>query len=90
MTTYRKRPVTIEAVRWTGDNIAHVHAFLGEHWLGLSGDAQSVMLPTLHGPVPAEPGAWICKGPRDFWPVDDETFTETYELVDDAPAGDRP
>jgi hypothetical protein len=82
MATYRKRPVTVEATQWTGDNIARVRVFLGEHWIGLSDDAQSVMLPTLHGPVPAEPGAWICRGPRDFWPVDDATFAETYEAVD--------
>ena len=77
---YRKLPVEIDAIRWTGDNIAQVHAFLGEHWIGMSG--KSIMMPTLHGPVRAEPGAWICKGARDFWPVDRDTFLETYEPVD--------
>lgn len=31
MTTYRKRPIEVEAIRWTGDNLAAVARLLAEH-----------------------------------------------------------
>jgi hypothetical protein len=83
---FRKRPVVVSAIQWTGENLDELRAFLGDAWIGQD-DSGAVLLPTLHGPVPAEVGAWICRGLRDFWPVEVETFAMTYEPVE-AVAGD--
>lgn len=77
---FRKRPVEVAAIQWTGENLDEVRAFLGDAWIGQYANG-AVTLPTLHGPVPAEVGAWVLRGPRDFWPVESETFAETYEPV---------
>lgn len=77
---FRKRPVVVSAIQWTGENLEDVKAFLGDAWIGVT-DKGAVLLPTLHGDVPCELDAWVCRGPRDYWPVEGETFAETYEPV---------
>lgn len=84
---YRKKPVVIEAMEWTGQNtdalflwidadtdppcVSAVHA--GEHGRRLEID-------TLEGVMTAQPGDWIIKGVNsEFYPCKPDIFEATYE-----------
>jgi len=81
---YRKKPVVIEAVRWTGENFEEV-ADLVE---GLKGrfiydeSDMSLKLITLEGTMTAMPGDYIIKGVRgELYPCKPDIFEQTYEPV---------
>ena len=92
MRKFRKKPVVIEAVRWTGENCVEMETFLGEH---LPGEEeledplvvnQSFIIETLEGDVTAQVGDWIIKGGQgEFYPCKPDIFEATYELVEDEP-----
>jgi len=79
---FRKRPVEIEAVQWTGHNCTEVYDILnvgGSAWRGQFG---SLVIPTLEGEVRADPGDWIIRGSKgEFYPCKPAIFEETYEEV---------
>lgn len=80
---YRKKPVIVEAMRWTGKNTT---ALL--HWMcpDLSPDAVSFdgTIKTLEGELRASRGDWIIRGVKgEFYPIKDAIFRETYEAVED-------
>ncbi len=78
---YRKRPVVIEAIQWTGDNFFGVFDFLnGDFRKSL--DSTVLVIPTLEGDLVANIGDWIIKGIRgEFYPCKPEIFEATYEVV---------
>jgi len=84
MAKFRKKPVVIEAVRWTGkDSYDAVAAFLGGtaavfcNPLDLGG---TVKIPTLEGTMTAGPGDWIIRGVKgEFYPCKPDIFAATYE-----------
>lgn len=47
MAKYRKKPVVIEAVQWTGDNLDEVRKFLGGDFLGVESDTGQLGVGTL-------------------------------------------
>lgn len=86
MPRFRKRPVEIEAVRFTG-NFDEVERFVG-------GDAEfrngELVVATLEGPLRASPGDWIIKGVEgEFYPCKPDIFAKTYESADRPSASDR-
>jgi hypothetical protein len=79
MAQYRKKPVVIEAVQWTG-NIQEVSAFAGESLESLTGD--TLWIKTLEGGLTARMNDWIIKGVcREFYPCKPDIFESTYEKV---------
>jgi len=82
MGRYRKKPVVIEAIQWTGDNYEAVEAFAG--YTRTMVPLDSVLgLFTLEGFKPCPIGYWIVKGVKgEFYPVDPEIFAMTYEEVE--------
>lgn len=83
---FRKRPIVIEAMRWTGDNFGAVVDFLGEDFAGADrGPAfDEVAIATLEGPITASLGDWIIRGVAgEFYPIKDDIFRATYEAVSD-------
>jgi hypothetical protein len=88
VTRYRKRPVEVEAVQWTGANTDEVRAFLGTDFLGHMEDAGSgrlsrVTVATREGSLVAKPGDWLIRGIQgEHYPVADDIFLATYELVE--------
>lgn len=82
MARYRKRPIEVDAVQWTGENAAEVAAFLG-----LPADpnwpvAPTIAIKTAHGDVAyVRPGDWIIPDsePGTFYPVKPDVFDATYE-----------
>ena len=79
---FRKKPVVIEAVRWTGKNWEEIKAMDPEHRrLGL--ERQHLYVSTLEGILTACIGDWIIKGVRgELYPCKPEIFAATYEPVE--------
>jgi hypothetical protein len=83
---YRKKPVVIEAVRYTGANIAEIwDAFTAEHVYGpVDGvDGHPAYVETGGGRVVVNPGDWVIRGTAgELYPCRPEIFEETYEAVE--------
>ena len=81
MEKYRKKPVVIEAVQWTGKNITEVLDFMD--WRNAAHDAVSgLTIRTLEGNHHASPGDFIIKGVNgEFYPRKPDIFEKTYEKV---------
>lgn len=82
---YRKKPVTVEAVQWSGDNYEEVCDFVGK---SLERDASelcnnepsSLLIPTLEGVIEARVYDYIIKGVAgEFYPCKPDIFLQTYE-----------
>lgn len=81
---FRKRPVIIEAMQFTGDNLEAIAAFIGETPPHEAIDAGMYVIKTLEGDMAAFPYDWIIKGVQgEFYPCKADIFAETYEPVTD-------
>jgi hypothetical protein len=84
---FRKKPVVIEAVQWTGTNANDILAFtLGqasvrdESFQRLSSSERVLVIETREGAMRAEPGDWIIKGVKgEFYPCKPDIFAATYD-----------
>jgi hypothetical protein len=76
---YRKKPVVIEAVQWTGDNRDEVLRFhSGIAWSGTYG----IEIRTLEGIMRADEGDYIiCGVKNEVYPCKPDIFAATYEPV---------
>lgn len=90
MARWRKKPVVIEAVQWTGTNVDEVLDFtLGrasvrdESFQRLSSSERVLIIETLEGDMRAEPQDWIICGVKgEFYPCKPDIFEATYEPAD--------
>lgn len=90
MPEFRKKPVVIEAVQWTGENEQEVAGFFSQadsetpyfgfhptpepHWA----------INTLEGTMDAHIGDWIIKGVAgEFYPCKPGIFEATYDPVEE-------
>jgi hypothetical protein len=85
---YRKKPVVIEAMPFTGDNLADCLVWA----LGTEREAAErcqemglpLFIPTLEGEMKANPGDFIIRGVAgEFYPCKPDIFAATYEAVDE-------
>ncbi len=79
MAKYRKKPVVIEAIQWTGFNIKEVSEFFGQDSdFGRHGGTWSII--TLEGTMDTSIDDWIIKGVKgEFYPCKPDIFEQTYE-----------
>lgn len=79
---YRKKPVVIEAVQFTGENAQEIVGWIEEPAaINRAGD---IRIHTLEGDHRARPGDWIIRGVKgEFYPCKPEIFEATYEPADD-------
>lgn len=83
---YRKKPIVVEAVRWTGANRKEIEAFCG---VGVMfgtiyepDPVSAACIPTLEGKMYTRPGDYIIKGANgEYYPCNPEVFAKTYEAV---------
>ena len=75
---FRKKPVVIDAIQWTGDNIEEIGEFLaGVHWATAGRNA---VIPTREGDMAASPNDWIIKGVKgEFYLCKPDIFEATYQ-----------
>jgi len=88
---FRKKPVVIDAVQWTGHNLREVIDFTGLHesankwtWQEYCDvvDRDGLKIFTLEGPMHAFKGDWIIKGVKgEFYACKPDIFQMTYEQV---------
>lgn len=79
---YRKKPVEIEAVRWTGSNISEVKRFMNNAVIAFNEQNLKISIKTLEGVITASPYDYIIKGVKgEFYPCKPDIFEETYEEV---------
>lgn len=81
---FRKRPIVVDAIRYTGHNLTPVCDQL-THWLAtyrIDNDAEppALHIGTLEGWAIVRPGTWIVRGTvGEVWPVAADLFDVTYE-----------
>lgn len=81
---YRKKPVVIEAVQFTGSNGAWIAGWAAEHGGDIDGTKYPtlILIHTLEGVMEAHVGDWIIKGIEDeFYPCAPSIFDASYEAV---------
>jgi hypothetical protein len=79
---YRKKPVVVEAIQWTGQNHMEIYDF-NCPFVAKGDSPQKLFIPTLEGEMIADIGDWIIKGVKgEFYPCKPEIFEMTYEKVD--------
>lgn len=76
---YRKKPVTVEAVQWTGENHAEMCEFIDPEVFEII-PRVGLVIHTLEGDHHASPGDYIIKGVNgEFYPCKPDIFAKTYE-----------
>lgn len=81
---YRKKPVEIEAVQWTGDNLAELRKMEGFNSVHtcFGGRLNIFPLKMLEGMMFVSVGDYIIKGVQgEFYPCKPEIFEQIYEEV---------
>lgn len=82
MPKFRKKPVVIEAVQWTGNNANEINDFVpAKDSLWMAGmDFMALSIMTLEGKMHASKGDWIIKGVKgEFYPCKPDIFAATYD-----------
>lgn len=82
MAKYRKKPVEIEAIQWTGNNETEIAEFTrnGNRYIEFEDDI--CRIETLEGIMTASKGDFIIKGVKgEFYPCKPDIFEQTYEKV---------
>lgn len=75
---YKKLPVEVECVKWTGDNIADVCDFCPDADMNNG----NLIIKTLEGVMVALEGDFIIKGIEgEFWACRSDIFEKTYSLI---------
>lgn len=80
----RKRPVEVEAVQWTGENLGELIDFCNERlsYVELKGHI-CLYINTLEGSHVVLPNDYIIKGIKgEFYPCKPDIFEMTYERID--------
>lgn len=96
MAKYRKKPVEVEAIQWTGDNTLQVIRFMGQDvdfdrymerdkfsdYVDYA-RKEGLKIHTLEGEMTASVGDYIIKGVKgEFYPCKPDIFKATYEKVE--------
>lgn len=88
---YTKKPVTIEAIQWTGLNLEEVKSFVGDSlhydiidtaWeVGKGAPRINMIIKTLEGNHICTEGDYIIKGVQgEFYPCKPDIFEMTYDI----------
>jgi hypothetical protein len=82
MSKYRKKPVVIEAVQWTGHNGSRVGTFLEDGGADWAAVGDGIEIRTLEGTMRADPGDYVIRGVKgEHYPCKPDIFEATYESV---------
>jgi hypothetical protein len=93
MPKYRKKPVVVEAVRWTESNLEEIRNFVGSDLIEecveffdikrtLNKMLVGIAIDTLEGTMRVDYGDYIIKGVKGkFYPCKHDIFEQTYEEI---------
>lgn len=86
---YRKKPVVIDAVQFTGNNASQIWEELGRtniygwNWDPAERTYEKLVIDTREGRMDCPVGWWIVRGVEgELYPVKTSVFEATYEAVD--------
>lgn len=78
---FRKKPVVIDAVQYTGLNYGECREFCNK--LVVHPDTTSLFIQTLEGKMECKVGDFLIKGVNgEFYPCKPDIFNKTYEKVE--------
>jgi len=83
---YRKKPLVIEAVRWTGNNWGEIRLWMNSVSVNsiLNIALNEVWINTLEGTMIGEVGDYIIKGiTGEFYPCKPDIFEASYDEVEE-------
>ena len=83
---FRKKPVVIEAIQYTGDydSFCMVQNFVGNSFIpyAMNEDSRTIGIKTLEGNMIVSVNDFIIKGVNgEFYPCKPDIFEKTYEVV---------
>ena len=80
---FRKRPVTIEAMRLTdATSVLDIEEWINSPATGYNTNPPTIWIDTLEGRMTAYQGDWVIKGVNgEFYPCKNEIFIKTYQEV---------
>ena len=79
---HRKKPVEVEAVQWTGENLGDLYVWGAN--MELRGEGMTLYIHTLEGDMRASIGDYIIKGVKgEFYACKPDIFEMTYESATD-------
>lgn len=80
MKKYRKLPVEVEVLQWTGNNAKEMSDFVQ---IAIPFSAEYFHINTAEGIARASIGDWVIKGVEgEFYPCKDSVFQRSYEPVE--------
>lgn len=95
---YRKKPIVVDAIQWTGNNELEVMGFVGRQLTvnkppsGMEHDREipdawyNIVIPTLEGNMTAIRGDMVIRGVKgEYYPCKLDVFGQTYEIVENNP-----
>ena len=78
---FRKKPVVIDAIQWTGGNYEEIVRQFNT--LNVHRSVSLLLIETLEGNMTAMVGDWIIRGVRgEVYPCKPDIFAETYEVAE--------
>lgn len=88
----RKKPVVVEALQWTGENLCEIQDFVGNALLIHKYEVRykniittmisGISIRTLEGEHYVRVGDYIMKGVQgEFYPCKPDIFADTYEVI---------
>lgn len=82
----RKKPIEVEAIQWTGDNIDELRNsfpdFINSSWL--VGKTPELFIYTLEGNMHASVGDYIIMGvDKEFYACKPDKFIKTYDIIEE-------
>lgn len=79
---YRKKPVEIEALQWTGQNTTDILAFCHDCFSYQKDNVNVLVINTLEGTMKATIGDYVIKGVKgEFYACKADIFYMTYDEV---------
>lgn len=79
---YIRKPVEVEALEWTGDNVTEILAFSNACFSYEKNGVNVLAVSTLEGTMTASVGDYIIKGIQgEFYACKPDVFKLTYDLV---------
>lgn len=80
---FRKRPVEIEAIQYTGKNMREIFDFTKTTEIEDDFLTSELIIKTLEGDMHASVGDWIIRGVKgEYYPCKPDIFGLTYEPVE--------
>jgi len=86
MKRYVKKPITIEAMQWTGNNRTEIYNFCPSAYFNVDFETAKpkLVINTLEGPMQASDGDYIIRGIQgEFYACKPDIFMLTYDEVNE-------